>query len=118
MSKLLPFLLLILIVVGCGGSSDLATSSEARARQDFASNINQNYPFHVGFSAQGNDREILDIVVLETASPYAADGMVEMIVTDKLKKEAKALKFTQIRIKGGRSSFGSPDTIDKTISLR
>jgi hypothetical protein len=39
-------------------------------------------------------------------------------VTDKLKKEAKNLKFTEIKIKGGSHSLTEKDTIDASIILR
>lgn len=104
--------------MGCVGSSRSADSLEAVARQDFARRINQDNPFRVSFSAQGNEREILNITILEEVSAYGADDAVWLILTDELKLDAKRLKFTQIRIKGGRSSFGDPDTINKTVDLR
>ena len=63
---------------GCAGSLTSPPSPEARAkqneiraRQDFANNISENYPFRVSFSAQGKEREILDITVIEEV-PLAA----------------------------------------------
>jgi hypothetical protein len=115
---ILLIIFLCALLFGCVGSTGSAASPEARARQDFASRINQDYPFRVSFSAQGNDRELLEITVLEKVSAYGADDTVWLILTDELKKDAKRLKFTHIRIKGGRSSFGDPDTINKTVDLR
>ncbi len=113
------------LFIGCTGSLTsppspevLAKQAEIRARQDFARNIRENYPYRVTFGAQGENKEILDITVIEEVPPYAASGTLDFIVSDDLKRDAKALEFTQIHIKGGRKSFGDPDTINRTINLR
>jgi len=114
------------LLFGCVESS-LPLSPEAQAkqveieaRQRFANRIEDEYrvAFRVLISAQGEQKDILDISVMETVSPYDAPGVVELYSTDELRKDAKALKFKQIRIKGGSRSFTAPDTIDKTIDLR
>jgi hypothetical protein len=110
--------LLCSLFFGCVDSVSSLSSQELRAREDFANNISQNYPFRVDFSAGGKDKEILEITVIEEVSAYAASGTVDLILSDKLKRDAKALKFKQIHIEGGRKSFGDPDTINRTIDLR
>lgn len=123
LSKLiLVFGFWVLLNLGCSNSAKPTISptvlAEARVRQDFASNISANYPYRVVFSAQGENKEILDITVIEEVSAYAASGVVDMIITEKLRKDAKDLKFTKIVIEGGRKSFGAKDTINKTIYLQ
>lgn len=115
---------LFFTVLGCSSSPPSQPSLpspsalEAEARLKFANGISKDYPYRVSFSAQGKDREILDINILEEVSPSAAYSTIDFIVDDDLTQKASALKFTQIRIKGGRKSFGEPDTVNKTINLR
>lgn len=122
---ILIVIFLCFLFIGCTGSptsppspETLAKQNEIRARRDFANNISENYPYRVSFSAQGENKDVLDITVIEEVPPYAASGTVDFIISDKLKREAKALKFTQIHIEGGRKSFGDSDTINTTIYLR
>lgn len=96
----------------------LAKQNEIRVRQDFANKADEKCPFRVVISAQGKDRTILDIGVIEEVAPYAASGTVELLVSEEMKRDAKALGFTEIQVEGGRKSFGDPDTINKTIYLR
>ncbi len=95
-------------------------SQEIEARKRFADRMEDEYrvAFRVLMSAQGEQKDILDISVMEEVSLYDASGVIELYSTDKLKKDAKALKFKQIRIKGGSRSFTAPDTINRTIDLR
>lgn len=109
-------LILLAFIMGCG-SPNSQISPEAQAREDFASTLRDKTSYRVVFSAQGNDKEILDIGVIEEVAPYKASDVVDFILSDDLKKNAKALKFKQIIIKGGRKSFGDPDTINTTINL-
>lgn len=119
--KFFTLVFLLSIVCNCGGSKATIKPSpeadEARARQSFAREINQSYPFRVSFSAQGEEKDVLEITIIEEVSPSASAGVVEIIVTDELKADAKRLKFKQIAIKGGRKSFTAPDTVDKKIDL-
>lgn len=117
----LPVCLLVFAILGCSSSpEDLAKQNEIRKRKDFASRTEDEYrkAFRVLISAQGEQKDTLEISVIETVSPYDAPSIVELYSTDELKKEAKALKFKQIYIKGGGKSFGDPDTINKSIDLR
>lgn len=122
--NILLTVVLFAFLFGCASPSSpslpSAASQEIEARERFASRTEDRYrqAFRVLISAEGQQKDILEITVMANVSPYDAPTIAEIYSTEDLKKDAKALKFKQIRIKGGSINITSPDTINKTIDLR
>jgi hypothetical protein len=114
---LLAFALLSLAILGCKSLD--TTPPEVKARIDFAQKQDEETPFqHVLIHASGKEKDVLEISVVDDVSRYAASGTVDLLVSDKLKREAKALGFKTITVKGGSRSWTEKDTINRTIDLR
>jgi len=115
--NLITLLLLFLLVFGCKNGAKSELSREASVRESFAKETNASSPYRVTYHAIGDNKEILDIYVLEKVAPYANYDTIDLIVTDELKRQAKFLKFKKIVIKGGGGSILRESTINSTINL-
>jgi hypothetical protein len=105
-----------LVVLGCGGS--VTIPPDVKARIDFAQKQDSETAFrNVLFHADGKDKEILNISVVDDVAPYAVEDTIDLLISDKLKKDAKSLGFKQITIEGGSRSFTEKDTIHRTMDL-
>ncbi|NJM52270.1 MAG: hypothetical protein HC846_02060 [Blastocatellia bacterium] len=115
----------LFFLIGCGCLKSSKTSpptsqisNEILAREQFAQKEEDNCSFaHVSIYASGDNKDILEIRVVDDVSPNRVSGVIDLIVSEQMRREAKKLKFTAIIIKGGSRSLIKEDSINVTIPL-
>ena len=123
LNLILVITLFFLIGCGCLKSSKTPSpisqvSKEILEREQFAQKEEDNCSFpHVSFYASGDNKDILEIRVVDDVSPNKASGVIDLLVSEQMRREAKKLKFTAIKIKGGSRSLIKEDSINVTIPL-
>lgn len=116
--KVILVILVCLLFVWIGCKAPVAQiDSAVKARIDFANKYDDEYPIqNASFSAEGNEKKTLNVSVISKSSKYDMKYTIELVVSDKLKKDAKVLGFEEILVE----VYGdwSDDTIRRTIPLK
>jgi hypothetical protein len=119
MSRLIPFLIVLFVVLGCGGSMAEKPPPEVQARIDYVRQLNDAEPAatHVSYATRGPNMDILEINILQNIPRYDGSEAGRSFATSEIRKKARALGFVEIRAKGGSRTLTEPDTIDVRIPL-
>jgi hypothetical protein len=115
-SLIIFFILLLFLILGCATTKK--NPPDVQARIDFANQYDNTYPIRrVSFSAQGKERKTLEISAISRAAQGDMGLTIDLLVSDKLKKEAKVLGFEEIVVEAYGDSW-MDGTRKQSISLR